>query len=156
MTDTDLFVQMRSFNFLASSYQHLNEQYYKICIRREERYCRIGYTASSDPDSFKISRNPTGATSYQANNGEGGCGPDTLKIPEGSNYGDKANCVNPVGTVPTVDFYCGGSLNCVTGQANGVTIISDRTPFEVEVDFNTAETNTGNRGFCLNYNQILC
>merc|ERR1712110_750684 len=46
--------QLRSFNFLASSssYQHLNDQYYKICIRREERYCRIGYTQSTDPDSF--------------------------------------------------------------------------------------------------------
>ena len=120
--------QMRSFNFLATSYQHLNEQYYKICIRREARYCRIGYTASSDPDSFKVSRNPT---SYLANTGEGGCGPDTLKIPEGSNNGDKTSCTNPTGTVPTVDFYCGGSLNCVTGKANPSVIITSVSPLRV-------------------------
>ena len=117
--------QLRSFNFLASSYQHLNDQYYKICIRREARYCRIGYTASSDPDSFKVSRNPT---SYLANTGEGGCGPDTLKIPEGSNNGGKTSCTNPTGTVPTIDFYCGGSLNCVTGKANPSVIITSVSP----------------------------
>ena len=100
-----------------------------------------------------MSRNPT---SYISNTGEGGCGPDAIKIPEGSNYGDKKSCVNPTGTVPTVDLYCGGSLNCVTGEDNPATIITDRIPFELEVDFNTAETSTGNRGFCLNYNQILC
>ena len=98
------------------------------CIRREARYCRIGYTASSDPDSFKVSRNPT---SYLANTGEGGCGPDTLKIPEGSNNGDKTSCTNPTGTVPTVDFYCGGSLNCVTGKANPSVIITSVSPLRV-------------------------
>ena len=49
--------QVRSFNFLvsdSSSYKHLANQYYKICIRREIGYCKIAWTASSDPDSFKI------------------------------------------------------------------------------------------------------
>ena len=68
-----------------------------------------------------MSRNPT---SYISNTGEGGCGPDAIKIPEGSNYGDKKSCVNPTGTVPTVDLYCGGSLNCVTGEDNPATIIT--------------------------------
>ena len=108
-----------------------------------------------------------------ANTGEGGCGPDGIKIPEGSNSGSKTSCTNPTGTVPTIDLYCGGSLSCVTGVANPSVVITsvppdflqsclnillsrDRLPFEVEVDFNTAETSTGNRGFCLNYHQILC
>ena len=62
-------VQVRSFNFFATTYNHLADQYYKVepslhytevidifqvCIRREQGYCRIAWTASSDPDSFKV------------------------------------------------------------------------------------------------------
>ena len=64
-------VQVRSFNFFATTYNHLADQYYKVgpssyydevlsiditkvCIRREQGYCRIAWTQSSDPDSFKV------------------------------------------------------------------------------------------------------
>ena len=46
--------QVRSFNFLASTYTHLADQYYKACVRRERGYCKIGWSPSSDPDSFKV------------------------------------------------------------------------------------------------------
>ena len=52
-----LILQVRSFNFLVSDstkYKHLANQYYKACIRREAGYCKIAWSASSDPDSFKI------------------------------------------------------------------------------------------------------
>ena len=62
---------MQSFNFPATTYTHLADQYYKVmtetrykepiqsiptqvCIRREQGYCRIAWTQSSDPDSFKV------------------------------------------------------------------------------------------------------
>ena len=45
---------MRSFNFLASTYTHLADQYYKACVRRERKYCSIGWSPSNDPDSFKV------------------------------------------------------------------------------------------------------
>ena len=45
---------MRSFNFLSNSYKHLADQYYKVCIRRERGYCRIGWNQSPDTDSFKV------------------------------------------------------------------------------------------------------
>ena len=45
---------MRSFNFLSNSYKHLADKYYKVCIRRERGYCRIGWNQSPDTDSFKV------------------------------------------------------------------------------------------------------
>ena len=64
-----------------------------------------------------------------ANTGEGGCGPDAIKIPDGSNGGDKTSCSSPtVTTIPTLDLYCGGTLNCVTAAENPSTIITSVYP----------------------------
>ena len=50
--------QVRSFNFLADSgsYLHLANQFYKVCLRREEKYCAIAWSQCSDTDSFKVGK----------------------------------------------------------------------------------------------------
>ena len=40
-------LQVRSFNFLAATYQHLASQFYRACVRRERGYCEVGCTALS-------------------------------------------------------------------------------------------------------------
>ena len=49
-------VQVRSFNFLADSgsYLHLANQFYRVCVRRAEKYCTIAWSQCSDTDSFKV------------------------------------------------------------------------------------------------------
>ena len=51
-------VQVRSFNFLADSgsYLHLANQFYRVCVRRAEKYCAIAWSQCSDTDSFKVGR----------------------------------------------------------------------------------------------------
>jgi len=115
--------QVRSFNFQATSgnYLHLAKHYYKVCIRRETGYCSIAWSQSTDTDSFKISRP---STNYNSNTGSGGCGPDSVKIYGGSNYGG-GGCTAPGSvTSPTVDRYCGGTLTCIAASTNQQTIVS--------------------------------
>ena len=52
--------------------------FYKVCIRREQGYCKIGWTQSTDRDSFKISRP---ATNFKSAVGNPGCDPDSVTIP---------------------------------------------------------------------------
>jgi len=151
---------VRSFNFLAASgsYLHLADQYYKVCIRRESGYCKIGWYASTDTDSFKLSRP---STNYKSASGYVGCISDAVKIYGGSNYGQVGSCCTPASPACisqyTVDRYCGGTLNCYPGSESKNVIISSRQPFELEVEFSaTEQAGTNNRGFCLNYYQILC
>jgi len=163
--------QVRSFNFLVSDstkYKHLANQYYKACIRREAGYCKIAWSASSDPDSFKISR-PDG--NYNSNTGTAGCIPDFVMIPGSSNFGNEdGTCLTPGNTAQvTIDRYCGGTLTCRSADnTNPATIISSKLPFELGVYFNSQDGSnpagnavdagqpTKNRGFCLNYNQLPC
>ena len=48
---------MRSFNFdvdSISSYEHLRNQFYNVCVRRNKKYCKIGWSQSTDSNSFKV------------------------------------------------------------------------------------------------------
>merc|ERR1719211_827094 len=50
---------LTSFNFgNTDDYHHLAEQYYSICIRREQGHCKIGYYPSNNGNSFYLSRKP--------------------------------------------------------------------------------------------------
>jgi len=143
--------KVRSFNFLASSYDHLQSQDYTVCVRREAGYCSIGWLQSDDPDSFKLSR---GSSNYfsQLN----GCATDRITILGGSNGGSES-CISSTGPQPTVDRYCGGTLTCSHRSTSPSEVVSSRLPFQLGVSFNDAERgNRNNRGFCLNYRQILC
>lgn len=147
---------VRSFNFDQSSanFLHLANQFYKVCIRRESGYCKIAWTQSSDIDSFKVSRP---APNYNSGTGQAGCGPDSILIAHGSNNGE-GGCTTPGPvTNPYVDRYCGGTLSCNFNSKSPQRIITDRVPFEMEVNFNSLDTaGTANRGFCLNYAQMQC
>jgi len=152
---------VRSFNFLApaGSYEHLRSQFYQVCVRRNKRFCKIGWTQSNDPDSFKLSRD---AIQFGSRN-ERFCAADALKIPAGSN-GGLYTCYrrNPVAAnaplyQPTVDRYCGGTLNCWDDSTTPAEVVSDIIPFRIGVEFNpTEQAASNNRGFCLNYRQITC
>merc|ERR1711892_896663 len=151
---------VRSFNFLAptGAYEHLKSQFYQACVRREKRFCKIGWTQSSDTDSFKISRN-TGLTTAIASYGsrvESGCAADAILIPQGSNGGSNYCGVNPAVTpFPSVDRFCGGTLNCWDNSLTPAEIVSEIVPFRLGVRLNPTEPGTSNnRGFCLNYRQI--
>ena len=88
--------QVRSFNFLATdSYNHLQAQSYKACVRRERGYCRIAWTQSDDPDSFKVGR-PVG--NYNSLTGSASCNEDYVTIPLGSNEGQHLNGVSACST----------------------------------------------------------
>jgi len=165
---TGLTGTVRSFNFLTKgTYLHLANQHYKVCIRREKSQCKIAWTQSSDPDSFKLSRPSTNFQSQVGSAAAGACSADSVKIPGGSNLG-LGGCITPVAQatpVPSVDRYCGGTLTCQRASTFQSTIVTDRLPFCLEVDFSategqspaaTGEVPTNNRGFCLNYYQIPC
>ena len=105
-------------------------------MRREKGYCRIAWTQSDDPDSFKVGR-PFG--NYNSLTGSASCDEDYVTIPQGSNEGQHLNgvsaCSTPaVSNLPTIDRsdvlilsasllffmlvhfifrHCGGWLTCV-------------------------------------------
>ena len=53
-----------------------------ISVRREYGHCRIGWTQSTDTDSFKLSRGPAG---YNGATGPSPCEADAAIILEGNN-----------------------------------------------------------------------
>jgi len=149
--------QVRSHNFnvvSSATYNHLRSQFYKVCVRREKRYCKIGWTQSSDPDSFKLSRDP----GIYGSRVEGSCNPDSVQIPGGSNGGgNDCRTGNTAIATGSIDRYCGGTLNCWDNSETPAEVVSDIVPFRLGVSLNSAEGATSfNRGFCLNYRQILC
>ena len=111
-----LICQVRSFNFLASTYTHLADQYYKACVRRERKYCSIGWSPSNDPDSFKVImimmivilmmiKVSRPASNYKSTTGDN-CAADYVVILGGSNGGSSnpATCNTPTSpATSTVD-----------------------------------------------------
>merc|ERR1711892_120486 len=126
--------QVRSFNFDAANYDHLNAQIYSVCIRREKGFCSIGWLQSVDPDSFKLSRP---ATNYASTVGT--CSKDYVNIFGGTNPGG-APCKDKNGnTVPSVDRFCGGTLNCNHESKSPSEVVSSRVPFQLGVNFRGAD-----------------
>jgi len=154
--------RIRSYNFgVNDNYHHLAEQDYAVCFRRARGFCRISYSATEEGESFWTSRNPT-ATTYSSA-GESSCIADFLIIPRGTNGGVGAQCTSPAAP-PTaqsqVDLgrFCGRRLSCASSSLVNSIIYSDLLPFHFHVEFNGAEPTTGigNRGFSLDFRQILC
>lgn len=150
--------RVKSFNFDQSgttNWNHLGDQNYKACVRRERGYCKIGWTESNLTPAFKISRP---SSNDNSNNGQGGCKQDAVIIPRGSNNGARGSCLTP-GSVAQdyVDRYCGGTLNCVFNSGGPSMIVSDQIPFMLEVKLSSADPSTAhNRGFALDYRQLPC
>lgn len=101
---------------------HLANHHYNACIRQEEGYCTIAYSAST----FEISG--TGSTALSGSS----CTTDYVMIPRGG---------ASVSTSPPItnsDRFCGSLLG--TGTASG-TVYAVRYPYTVGVYFDEGETN---------------
>ena len=73
---------IKSFNYdTTSTYDHLSDQDYMVCVRRESGHCKIGWSQSSDKDSFKLTRP---ASNYNGATGANRAS-DTAIILEGKN-----------------------------------------------------------------------
>jgi len=154
----------KSFNFGLNDndYHHLGTQDYSVCIRRNKKMCKIAYQASEDDgESFYTSQRPS-TPAVRSRAGESACAADYINIPNGSNdeHGTGVCVINPTSdpTVPNLGRFCGRRLNCYTNSAANTIIYSSFVPFIVQVDFNGNENNADNknRGFSVNYRQVLC
>jgi len=129
-----------------TSTEHLWNQDYKVCIRRESGYCSIRHTATSST-SFDLSSAANADTAISVSGAT--CYADFIGIPGGSLDG------NP----ETRDRYCGGALGFTnpTGVPVSQAIITKVTPFEVHVHTDGTETSSATPyGVGLNYQQLAC
>ena len=154
-----------SYNYgTDDDYHHLAAQLYTICIRRESDYCKIGYTPSSNGNSFYLSFHPgSGGGTPKSRAGETGCIADFITIPRGKNslLGNSLSCQTSGSiAVETLNRFCGQRLNCVSGSVESSWVYSDVLPFEIGVELNGAEPvvngDNKNRGFSLEYLQQPC
>lgn len=112
---------------------HLANQRYTICIRANEGFCGIRYTA----DHFSLSGD---AGTPAAATGDAACTGDLVIIPG----------LTSDGVAATADRYCGSQLDPVETYSK---------PFEIRVVTNDEEdpaTDINNQGFSLRYTQIPC
>jgi len=144
---------------------HLLSQQYTSCIRQESGYCSIGWREPADTNNHL---HLTGGSTRETSGTGGFCDQtvsnrgDYVIIPEGVNSGidGTQGCLLQDANGPVasnfVSRYCGGALNCIFNQPQ-VEIISTVVPFSLGVVFNNEEGDgLLNRGFQLNYRQIVC
>jgi len=155
--------RFRTFNYgLNDDYHHLNNADYAICFRRENAYCTISYIAATDEgESFYLSGHPNNP-SVNAKAGETGCPADFISIPKGHNGGAGTGCGNNDGSFDNLSRYCGRRLSCAKDSDVNSILYSDVLPFQIHVELNDAEpitqpaNNNKNRGFSIDYRQLLC
>lgn len=125
--------------------EHLQNQDYKVCIRREDGYCSVRHTATSST-SFDLSSAANADTAISVAGAT--CYADFVNIPGGSLDG------NP----ETKDRYCGGALGFPSpGVPVSQAIITKMVPFEVVVHTDGTETSSATPyGVALNYQQLAC
>jgi len=128
-----------------TSTEHLMNQDYKVCIRRESGYCSIRHTATSST-SFDLSALVNADTAISVSGAT--CYADFIGIPGGSLDGN----------AETKDRYCGGALGFTTpGVPVSQAIISKVTPFSVHVHTDGTETASATPyGVALSYQQLAC
>lgn len=134
-----------SYNYPGSV--HLASQDYSNCIRAEQSYCSIQYTAC-DTTSFQMTG--TAATSAWGDD----CNTDYVHIQDGS---------ISAGATSTYDRYCGGLLTStdIPSTTTSTTVFTARMPYQVGVvtdatEVDTANANENSKGFCILYEQIAC
>lgn len=183
-----------SFNFDQSvtavangpSIQHLNDQYYDICFRREENYCGICYSPHifNDPDSsFGVSASKA-AIAVQGGVDDT-CGPGAGPITGfTAAYADyiTVDGLIPTGVtqsslentaLTTAEKVCGQIFNTEDAQTASITACSYRVPFRWGVHFdgqelvkmdatpasinlNTHDVSRGGIGFYMDFWQKKC
>ena len=143
-----------SYNY-AGGY-HLANQDYNNCIRTEQGYCSIAYTAVSTT-SFQVSGQNPPATAT------GVVGPtctlDFITIPQGD------SCSSPDPT-STFERFCGSLLTNAIGTTTG-SVCQSKSPFRVGVTFDGTEVDVVppsppavtveySKGFYIYYTQTAC
>ena len=138
---------IQSYNY-AGGY-HLASQKYSNCVRTEQGYCSIAYSAVITASDFSLS-GTAGTALLQATQ----CSMDYVLI---DNAGSDATTANVAG-----DRFCGGQLSTITTGA-GATVYSQVQPFIVSVVTDGQEVDTSNsatveetNGFNLAYAQTAC
>jgi len=131
-----------SYNYQSSL--HLANQNYQNCIRTEEGYCSISYTAIT----FSVSSSGTASAIDTS------CSQDYIIIPEGG------TTTSPNGA--GVNRYCGvflSSDSSALGATAHAAVVTAAVPFKVHVIFDNTETGspapseTGTTGFAITYTQ---
>ena len=151
--------EIYSYNY-AGGY-HLANQDYTNCVRTEQGYCSIAYTAVSTT-SFQISGQtpPTTATAVVGPT----CTLDFITIPQGD------SCSSPDPT-STFERFCGSLLASASGTTTG-SVCQSKSPFMIGVKFDGTEvdsypapacsapspacTTEFSKGFYIYYTQTSC
>jgi len=159
----------------SPGYQHLSNQYYDICVRRESGYCHICYSpinpATAGTITFGLSA-AIGAPMYVGIDTV--CRTDYIEIPFGTTSGIAAKAGTAQAAFiasTTAGRHCGVRFGVDAGTPVVVTTVCSKSvPFRVGVHFNhyedgapaTAVTSelhtatTGTVGFKLLYWQVSC
>jgi len=167
-------VEAFNFNQPTNAYAgHLSGDY-RVCIRREEGNCAIGWTPpkySEDTYAWSVSGSSTSTTSRIAcgnpSSGSAGttCTNQFVRIPGASNNVNGAGPFTFVSPTPATgcDRFCGkkfcaGRKYC-KGDGDHAIIYSKEVPFLLEVNFDPAggfPQSQFNKGFKLNFFQVPC
>ena len=137
-----------SYNYQESF--HLTNQQYHNCIRTEEGYCSISYSSLSST-SFQISEIAPSTSAAIALVGDS-CSQDWITIPGGG---------QTPGASTSSDRHCGSYLSYSPAGTAPTTIITNKMPFKVGVNFDGTEVdstsaNEWSKGFALYYSQNSC
>jgi len=124
-----------SYNYQAGT-SHIANQNYQNCIRTEQGYCSISYTATE----FGV--NHIAASSLTQTS----CSEDYVLIPQGG----------PTTThIAAFPRYCGGFLAPSDTQTSNMAVLTQAQPFVIGVVFNAVEKKDelGTKGFAIAYTQ---
>ena len=137
-----------SYNYGGSI--HLTNQQYDHCIRTEEGHCSISYSSLSTT-SFQVSEIAPSTSAAIAVIGES-CSQDWVTIPGGGQTS---------GASTSSDRHCGSYLSYTTSGTAPTTIITNKMPFKVGVNFDGTEVdsttaNEWSKGFAIYYKQNSC
>jgi len=132
-----------SYNYQGS--YHLASQQYMNCIRPEQGYCSIAYSAIT----FQVSSTTATATSTVSDS----CSQDYIQISGGG---------ASAGATTNYDRFCGGLFANTNAATTAATVYTNKMPFQVGVNFDATEVDAASSltekstGFCLYYKQTAC
>ena len=127
---------------------HLASQDYLNCVRTEQGYCSISYTAVST--AFGMSGPAPASISVVGDP----CSLDYILIPAGG---------STAGSTTNFDRFCGTLMSVTNAGTSAITIYTNRMPFQVGVITDGSElndpapgTSESTKGFNLYYSQTAC